>query len=163
MKTLNSKHVDDVLELINASPYFQLLQMQITEMGMGYARLEMTMSNRHCNPFGGIHGGVYASLIDTTAYWATYCEIDEDSGMTSMDVYANNLSSLQEGKIVVEGRSIKVGRSMCLAEAVVKTESGKILSHGTVKMMVLKGKQSVRNLAKTVEKDLAPKFLDADL
>jgi L-amino acid N-acyltransferase YncA len=36
-------------------------------MGKGFAKVEMDIKNKHPNPFGGIHGGVYSSLKDNGA------------------------------------------------------------------------------------------------
>lgn len=158
MNILNPKHVEQVLELINSSPYFRLLDMQVSEMRTGHATVEMTMSPKLRNCFGGIHGGVYASVIDTATYWAIYGDVEEDSGFTSIDVSVSDLSSLQEGNITIKGTSIKVGRSLCLAEAFAFAEDGRLLAHGTSKMMILKGRQSVRQLAASAGIYLPPKF-----
>ena len=40
------------------------------------------------------------------------------------------------GMIYAEGRSIKIGRSVCLAECFIRDEGGKLLVHGTSKLMV---------------------------
>lgn len=159
MNILNPKHVEQVLELINSSPYFRLLDMRVSEMCVGRAVVEMAMSPKLRNCFGGIHGGVYASVIDTAAYWAVYGDVDEDSGFTSIDVSVSDLSSLQEGTIIVKGTSVKAGRSLCLAEASVFAGDGRLLAHGTSKMMILKGRQSVRQLAASAGIRLPPKFL----
>lgn len=88
------------------------------------------MEKKHLNPFGGIHGGVYSSLIDTAAYWAVYCELDENIGLISLDLNVDNLAPVKEGKLIVKGRRIKIGRNVCLAEAMVTNEEGKPLAHG---------------------------------
>ena len=159
MRQLNREHIDALIELINHGPYFELLDMKICELDIGYARVETDMQRKHFNPFGAIHGGVYSSILDTAAYWAIYCELDEQAGYTSIDVTINNLSMINEGKMIVEGKSIKVGSSMCLAEATAKDEKGKLLAYGTSKMMILKGKQSINHAIETMGyPPLPPKF-----
>ena len=158
MKEINPEHIQAILQLINNSPYFQLIGMRLTEMKSNYARVELTMDRDHCNPFGSIHGGVYAALIDTATYWSAYYDMPEDTGFTSIDVSVNNLFSLREGKIVVEGKTIKSGRSLCIAEATAWTEEGKMLAFGTSKMMLLKDRQSIRQLAAAAGSSLPPKF-----
>jgi len=55
---------------------------------------------------------------------------------------------------------IKVGRSICLAEATVKDADGKLLAHGTSKLMILEETQSVNQALKVMGyKALPPKFL----
>ncbi len=121
------------------------------------------MDTKHLNPFGGIHGGVYASIIDTAAYWAVYCELEEDAGLISLDLKVDNLSTAKEGKLIVEGRQIKVGRSICLSEATVTDTQGKLLAHGTSKQMVTQGLQSIDQAVVAMgHQALPPKFLEGD-
>ncbi|MBW1849343.1 MAG: PaaI family thioesterase, partial [Deltaproteobacteria bacterium] len=77
MALLNPDHVQAVIKAINQGPYFKHLSMPVKEMGIGYSIVELKVGNEHMNPFGGIHGGAYASVIDTAAYWSAYCELDE--------------------------------------------------------------------------------------
>ena len=160
MKTVNPDHVKAVLDLINNGPYFRLLSMTVSAMGAGFARVEMDIENKHLNPFGGVHGGVYSSLIDTAAYWAVYCDIEEDSGLISLDLHVDNLAPVQEGHLVVEGKRIKVGKNICLAEAVVIDGEGKYLAHGTSKQMVVPGLQSMAEAVSAMGGEpLPPKFI----
>ena len=159
MRNVNEEHISVLMDLINRGPYFELLGMRVCEIGIGYAKVEMDLQGKHLNPFGAIHGGVYSSLIDTAAYLSVYCELDETVGYTTLDLSTNNLSMISEGKIFVEGRSIKIGRSICLAEAVAKDTSGKLLAHGTSKLMLLDEKQSLNHALKAVGiQSLPPKF-----
>ena len=69
MASLNPDHVQAVIKVINRGPYFKHLAMPVREMGIGYSIVELKMGNEHLNPFGGIHGGVYASVIDTARFY----------------------------------------------------------------------------------------------
>lgn len=159
MRQVNPEHITALLNLINQGPYFELLDMRVCALGIGYARVEVDLQRKHCSPFGILHGGVYSSLIDTAAYWSVYCELDEHIGYTSIDLSISNLSMIREGKILVEGRSIKIGRSICLAQATAKDIHGKLLAHGTSKLMILDGKQSIEHaIQSTGHQALPPKF-----
>ena len=109
MAQLNPVHIHAVIRAINRGPYFQLLSMPVTKMGPGFSIVETELSEKHQNLFGAIHGGVYASVIDTAAYWSVYSEIDEDVGMISLDLKVDFLAPINTGKIVVKGNRIKVG------------------------------------------------------
>jgi uncharacterized protein (TIGR00369 family) len=160
MASLNPEHVQAVIKAINQGPYFRHLSMPVKEMGIGYSIVELKVCNEHLNPFGGIHGGVYASVIDTAAYWAAYCELEEGIGLISIDLKIDYLAPISEGMITTKGRSIKIGKSMCLAEATATDGNGKWLAHGTSKMMVTKGLQTIEDALNFTGSDLLPpKFI----
>ena len=158
--SLNSEHIRAVIKAVNRGPYFRHLSMPLKDLGQGYSIVELEVKNEHLNPFGGIHGGVYASVIDTAAYWAVYCELDEGAGYVSIDLKIDYLAPINDGLIITRGQSIKIGRTMCLAEATATDKDGKWLAHGTSKMMVGEGLQTIENaLDFTGTKALPPKFI----
>jgi len=157
---LNPAHIKAVLDLINQGPYFRLLAMEVCDMGKGYSKVVVELDNKHLNPFGGIHGGVYSSLIDTAAYWAVYCEVEENAGLISLDLKVDNLAPIKDGLLVVEGKRIKVGRNICIAEATVIDNQGKYLAHGTSKQMVIPGLQTINQAVTAMGyKSLPPKYI----
>ncbi len=163
MRLINPDHIKEVIDLINRGPYFQLLSMQIYELGIGYSKVLVDLERKHLNPFGGIHGGVYSSLIDTAAYWAVYCHVEENAGYISMDVSVDNLAPVKEGRLIVEGKLIKAGRSICITEAMVNDNNGRHLAHGKSKQMVTPGLQSISHAISTMgHQSLPPKFIITD-
>jgi uncharacterized protein (TIGR00369 family) len=160
MTQLNPKHVEAVINIINQSPYFRHLSMPVKDIGIGYSIVELDIGNEHLNPFGGLHGGVYASAIDTAAYWAVYCELDEGVGLISVDLKVDYLAPANAGKLVIKGRRIKIGKTMCLAEATAFDQNDKWLAHGISKMMVTQGLQTIKDVVDFVGvKYLPPKFI----
>lgn len=161
MRKINPEHIESILDLINRGPYFELLSMKVCELSTGYSRVEVDLERKHLNPFGIAHGGVYSSVIDTAAYWAVYCEVEENAGFTTIDIKVDNLSMAKDGKIIVEGRSIKIGRSICLSEATAKDIHGKLLAHGTSKLMITQGLQSIGHAIEALGyRALPPKFIN---
>ncbi len=157
---LNPEHVAAVMEAINQGPYFEHLSMFVTDMGAGYCVVEVEIGHEHLNPFGGVHGGVYASVIDTAAYWAAYGELSEQMGLISIDLKIDYLAPFNRGKLVVKGRSIKIGKTICLAEATATDHNGKWFAHGTSKMMVTRGLQKIKDAIHFVgADDLPSKFV----
>ncbi|MGI6435904.1 MAG: PaaI family thioesterase [Syntrophomonadaceae bacterium] len=162
MKIINPAHIKEIIDLINRGPYFVLLSMEVKDLSVGYSRVEVNLEKKHLNPFGGIHGGVYSSLIDTAAYWAVYCDLEEDVGYISLDVQVDNLAAVKGGFLLIEGKCIKVGRSICKAEAVIRDSNGKYLAHGTSKQMITPGLQTINQAALAMGfKTLPPKFISA--
>jgi len=102
---------------------------------------------------------VYASIIDTAAYYAAYCSVPEDSGLISIDLKVDNLAAVKEGRIIAEGKLVKAGRTICLSEVVVKSPVGKLLAHGTSKLLVTRDLQTLeQTVAARGHEPLPPKF-----
>ena len=161
MKRINPDHISVLLDVINRAPYFELLSLKVCALDIGYSRIEIDLGNKHLNPIGGVHGGVYSSAFDTAAYWSVYCELDENISYTTIDIKIDLLSAVKEGKIIVEGKSIKVGRNICLSEATAKDTRGKLLAHGSSKLMIVQGMQSISSTVEAMGyQALPPKFLE---
>jgi len=155
MKTPNPEFIKRVSELVSTSPYFELLSMKLVDVGVGYSSVEIDLTQKHLQPFGMVHGGVFSSIIDAAAFWAVYLGIeDQAAGMTTVDLKLNYLAPAASGKLIARGSQIKLGRTLGYAEAEVLDEAGKILAHGTSTVIILPGK------ALETDPPLPPKFID---
>ena len=103
MRKLNPKYIEAVKPLVNRSPYFTLLSMSLSDIGMGSSLLDIDVENKHLQPFGAVHGGVFASILDAAAFWAVFSEVDENVGMTTVDLKVNYLAPVQGGKLIASG------------------------------------------------------------
>lgn len=138
MKKLNPAYVESIIKIVNECPYFSLLSMEVQSVGLGESHLTVAVNRKHLQPFHQVHGGVYASLIDAAAFWAVYPQLEERVGLTTVELKINYLAPLSQGRMIAKGRSIKVGKKLCLGEASIEDETGRLLAHGTETMMVLK-------------------------
>jgi uncharacterized protein (TIGR00369 family) len=160
MKELNPQHIKEIINLINQGPFFRHLSMTVKQLGKGYSLIELAIGQEHLNPFGGLHGGVYASVIDTAAYWAVYGDLDENVGFISLDLKVDFLAPAKAGKMIVKGRRIKIGKTLCLAEATAFDQQERWLAHGVSKMMVLQGPQTIKEAADFIgSAHLSSKFI----
>jgi uncharacterized protein (TIGR00369 family) len=156
MRKLNPQYVKAVSAHSDRSPYFTLLSMSIREVGIGYSLIEIDVQNKHLQPFGAVHGGVFASIIDAAAFWAVYSEVDENVGMTTVDLKVNYLAPARGGRLIAKGRRIKLGKTLGLGEAQVLNEENTILAHGISTLIVLP------NLKVSFEDSLPPKFIEGE-
>jgi len=156
---INPQHIEGLIKVINNSPYFKHLSMTIEDIGTGFSLVKIQMKEELLSPFGAIQGGVYSSLIDTAAYWAPYAELPEDAGLISMDVNVNNLSSIKTGNLLARGERIKIGRTVCLAEVRVTDENGKVLAHGSSKLLITQGLQTIPQLTDYTPERIPRKFI----
>jgi uncharacterized protein (TIGR00369 family) len=154
MKNLNPEYVRTISSITNNCPYFELLSMSILELEMGSSLLEIDLGNKHLQPFGMVHGGVFASIIDAACFWAIFLEAAEGDGMTTVDLKLNYLAPAGAvGKLVA--RRIKLGKTLGLADATITDQDGKMLAHGTSTLMV------IPNMDFGSGDGLPPKFLES--
>jgi uncharacterized protein (TIGR00369 family) len=151
---MNPAYIEAVIQQVNDCPYFRLMSMKIKSLERGASHLEILLEKKHLQPFGMAHGGVYASLIDAAAFWAVYTQIEADSEITTVELKVNYLAPASEGRFLARGRSLKVGERLCLGEALIENDKGKLLAHGTSTMMIT---DSVKMGGQS---QLPPKFLN---
>ncbi|MFH0958921.1 MAG: PaaI family thioesterase [Pseudomonadota bacterium] len=154
MRKINPEYVSIVSEATSASPYFKLLNMRLIDFDLDSCRIEIEIDpKKHFQPFGNVHGGVYSSIIDAAAFWAVYGQVDENNGMTSVDLKLNYLSATNGTKLIAYGKKIKLGRTLGYGQANVTDENGKMLAHGTSTLMI------IQNLCFQFAESLPPKFV----
>ena len=152
MTELNPEWVRSISHQINDCPYFRLQSMRIDDLSYGRSRLSIQVSEKHLQPFGLVHGGVFSGLIDAAGFWAAYTVLEDGPGMTTVEMKLNYLSPSNDGALIGLGSRIKVGRTLSLAEARVENEAGRLLAHGTVTLM------TIHDLTLNHQDDLPPKF-----
>jgi uncharacterized protein (TIGR00369 family) len=136
---LNPKYTEAVATVTNRSPYFSLLSMEIRDLQWGTCLLEVQLGEKHLQPFGYVHGGAIASVVDAAAFWAVFPQVGKGVGLTTVEMKVNYLAPAQKGKLVAQGRCIKVGRTLALGETYVRNGEGTLIAHGTATMMVVPG------------------------
>lgn len=134
---LNPKYIETISTVVNQSPYFSLLSMKIKDLGWGTSILEVQLEEKHLQPFGFVHGGAIASVMDAATFWAVFPQVKDRMGLTTVEIKVNFLAPVQKGKLVAKGRCIKIGKTLALGDATIYDENGNLLGHGTATMMIV--------------------------
>ena len=136
----NPAYVRELIELVNTSPFPTHLSMKLDKIDLDKATIKLSLGNCHLQPFGIVHGGVFATLIDTATFWAVFLRIPENSGLVNVDLKLNYLRPAINGQLRAEGVAIKSGKSISYAEAKVYNEDEELVAHGTSTLMTLEAK-----------------------
>ncbi len=104
------------------SPFVQMIGAKIEEWRAGYMRMSLLLEEKHTNPNGVMHGGVLTTLMDETlgAVVASVRGMDamQAAPHATVEMNVSFLSGARPGdEIVIEGRALKVGRSVAFGEA----------------------------------------------
>jgi len=139
-RVFNPRYRQRLFALIDGSPFVRHIGMRITDLAWGRATFEMDAAEFRLQPFGVVHGGNIATLIDSAAFWACFLAMDsDDDGLTSVDVKLNYLAAARVEPLRCEGTLIKAGKTLSYAEAEVRGGDGRLLAHGTSTLMRLPG------------------------
>jgi len=138
--TPNPEYIRELIEIVNTSPYPKHMSMRLTEVEYDRAVIQLNSARCHLQPYGIVHGGVLATLIDTATFWAAYLRIPEDAGLVNIDLKLNYLKPVEKGLLTAEGRTIRSGNSISYAETRVLNDKQELVAHGTSTLMALPGK-----------------------
>ena len=111
------------------NPYAALLGIRVEEIGPGTARTTLRLEDKHLNPVGVPHGGVYFSLADTAC----------GSAMASHGYYAVTISTsydfLRSGRagdtLTAVATEVKGGKTICVYDVRITDQDGVLLGTGT--------------------------------
>jgi len=127
--------------------------MKIKELDWGTSVLEVELEEKHLQPFGYVHGGAIASVMDAATFWAVFPQVRDGMGLTTVEIKVNFLAPVREGRLVVKGRCIKIGKTLALGDATIYDAKGNLLAHGTATMMI------VPDLKVEGQENLPPKLI----
>lgn len=75
------------------------------------AQGRLVAEKRHLHPGGRVHGGVWVSLADTVAAWATIANLREDTSFSTAEMKTNLFGVAGEGDVLeAEAAPLHVGR-----------------------------------------------------
>jgi 1,4-dihydroxy-2-naphthoyl-CoA hydrolase len=91
------------------------------------ARARISVEQRHLQPFGVVHGGVYASLAESLCSAATYGAVHED-GMVALGQSndTNFLRPISEGHINAAARTRHRGRTTWLWDVEITDDENRL-------------------------------------
>jgi 1,4-dihydroxy-2-naphthoyl-CoA hydrolase len=94
------------------SPFDDLYGLDVLEVSPDVVRGRIEVSERHKQPMGLVHGGVYASMAETLASVGTWLAVHEDGNVaTGMSNSTTFLRPVTEGEVTAVGRPLHRGRT----------------------------------------------------
>lgn len=121
---LPPQYVEEIVRLHRINPFAALLGIAIDGLAEGYCRLRFPVETNSTNPYGGVHGGVFASLADISMGIAL-----RTVGLqpVTAELTVNYLGQSHSGdELVAEGRVVHRGNTIILTECTVKSGGDKM-------------------------------------
>ncbi|HEY0826068.1 MAG TPA: PaaI family thioesterase [Ramlibacter sp.] len=119
-------------------PIARTLDFQLLEVGEGRAVFQGTPGPAHLNPMGGIHGGWYATLLDSALGCAVHTMMPPGRGYTTAELGVNLVKAIgtKVQRVRAEGKVLHCGRQLATAEARLVGPDGTLYAHATTTCLV---------------------------
>ena len=114
------------------------LDFSLVEVAPGKAVFQGTPQLKHYNPLGTVHGGWYATLLDSALGCAVHTLMPAGRGYTTAELGVNivRAASHRTGPLRAIGTVIHCGRQLATAEARIVGPDGKLYAHATTTCLV---------------------------
>lgn len=105
----------------------------------GHAVMELEPGEHQYNPIGTVHGGVIVTLLDSVAGSAVHTTLPPGVGYTTIGITTSFLRAVRgdTGTLRAEGRLIRAGRRVALAEADLTDADGNLYAHATSNCLIV--------------------------
>jgi uncharacterized protein (TIGR00369 family) len=119
-------------------PIGRLLGMAFKVLEPGRAVFEMKVDERHHNPLGTLHGGIYCDLADAAMGWAYAATLSEGENFTTIELKINYLRAVRTGTITAEAEVVKAGATLGYVECEVKDDQGRLVAKASSTCLILR-------------------------
>ncbi|WP_405671170.1 PaaI family thioesterase [Streptomyces canus] len=120
------------------APISRTVDFALDEVEPGRAVFSLTPGEEHYNPIGSMHGGVFATLLDSAAGCAVQSLLPQGMAYTSLDLTVKFLRrvTVDTGPVRAIGTVVNKGRQTALAQAQLVDSKDRLLAHATSSCML---------------------------
>lgn len=124
---------------ISRNTMMETLGIVFTDFGADYLEAEMPVNPRVHQPAGLLHGGANAALAESVGSCGSFIMLnDPEAGVVGIEVNANHLRSVKEGKVKARGTILHKGSRTHVWEIKIFDEADRLLSVCRLTNMILR-------------------------
>ena len=120
----------------------ETMDFSLIEVGPGKAVFQGVPQLKHYNPLGSVHGGWYATLLDSALGCSVHTMLPAGRAYTTAELGVNivRAASSKTGPLRAIGTVIHCGRQLATAEARIVGPDGKLYAHATTTCLVFEAR-----------------------
>lgn len=114
------------------------LDFDLVDVDDGFAAFEGVPGPHAYNPMGIVHGGYFATLLDSACGCAVHSKLTASQAYTSLElkVAFHKAMTHETGRVRAEGRVRSIGRRVAFAEASLMDAEGRLYGSATSTLLV---------------------------
>ena len=126
-----------------APPIGQTLDFELVQVEPGMAVFQGRPGPAHYNPMGTVHGGWFATLLDSAVGCAVHSTLPAGKAYTTLELKINIVRALTDKVPLVraEGRVVHGGNQVATAEGRLVGPDGKLYAHASTTCLVFDTKR----------------------
>ena len=131
---------DGVVEMINArlGGFNQAIGLHFVHAAPEEFVAELEVEDQHRQPYGLVHGGVYASLVETVCSTGAAVNVFlEGKSAVGLENNTSFLRAARGGTLRCTARPLVRGKRSHVWEARIEDDDGRLLATGRVRLLVL--------------------------
>jgi uncharacterized protein (TIGR00369 family) len=132
--------MDDHSAAINALPdgFAKNLGLRFTRVTSDEITCELSVGPQHLQPYGIVHGGVYASMIETLcSVGAGVDAMARGLSVVGLENHTSFLRAVRGGTLRGSARGLHRGRRSQVWEATIVDDAGNVAATGRVRLICL--------------------------
>jgi len=124
---LSEEGIKALMERIHSVPIINTLQMEILRASPGECDSWVARKDKWDGIYQTFHGGMLATIADTTTCWAILTLAGADAQVATTDFNIRFLAPCHTG-VVCHAKVLKLGRTLCPTEAEIRDEEGRLVA-----------------------------------
>lgn len=129
-KKLTPEQKRQLLEFLNNSPFYRYMHMEALDAEDGQSSFRLTVTDDHMNLYGILHGGVIATILDSTCSIAVASLLEPGEFSYTLDQRVNYIGNVRQGTLYGRGKTIHKGRKTAVSEGEIRDEDGNLIAFG---------------------------------
>lgn len=133
-----AKRTAELIRLFrDRAPIAKFFGMQLSYDEDGGAVVDLPYNPNLDHALGGVHGGVYATMLDTAGWFTAAATTDRSCWVATSEFTVHLLQPVQRVPLRAVGRLVKVGKRQVIAEMRLEDDRGRLVGHGVGTFIVL--------------------------
>jgi acyl-CoA thioesterase len=124
-KEVSEEHKQMARAALKTAPFPRLVGLELVDLRYGEAVIRLDMRDELRQPYGLLHGGATATLIDTATAFAVITTQAAGEQSTTVDLTIHYLRPHTEGEVVCTARVVRAGRRITTVSAEAVNAEGK--------------------------------------
>ena len=121
---------------LESSNYWNYIGMRTVETAEGKIQVIIDVNDNLKQFYGNVHGGVIATLLDTSIAVAINQELGEGEGAATVEMRINYLRPVNTGRLRAQGKIIQKGRKIIVGQGEIKDDADNLIAFGTATFIV---------------------------